>query len=88
MPRGGLRYSFGVILWELAVRKRPWNHITEQVYIRFKTALCAALQAGDRPEIPPAVAEAHPSFVALMRQCWATDPASRPPFSEVAVQLP
>jgi serine/threonine protein kinase len=81
------RYSYGVILWELATRMRPWDQIEEQQYIRFYAALSAALEAGERPEIPPSVVESQPDFVALMRQCWGNIPASRPPFDEVVRAL-
>ena len=72
-------YSFGVIMWELATRKLPWqDEIAETQYILFFAALYKAFESGERPQVPCEVAEARPEFVALMRKCWATDPATRP----------
>jgi hypothetical protein len=76
-----------MILWELATRKRPWDQIEEQQYIRFYAALSAALEADERPTIPPSVVESQPHFVALMQQCWTTDPSIRPPFGKVVQEL-
>jgi len=78
-----LRYSYGIILWELATRQEPWSHIKEKRYIKFRGALSAALTQGERPPIPVDVVELQPDFVALIQQCWSTDPLSRPPFEFV-----
>jgi hypothetical protein len=81
------RYSYGVILWELATRKRPWGQIEEQQFIQFYAALSAALEADERPTIPPSVVQSQPDFVALMQRCWGTEPATRPQFGEVVREL-
>ena len=71
-------YSFGVVMWELATRKVPWaEEITETLYICFFAALSKAHENGERPRVPVEVAQAGPEFVALMQECWATDPAAR-----------
>ena len=81
-------YSFGVVMWELATRKIPWaEKIADAEYIRFFAALSNALEQGERPRIPVAVAQAGPEFVALMRECWATDPAARPAAAAAAALL-
>ena len=72
-----------MILWELATRKRPWDHIVEDKYIRFYAVLCSALEAGQRPEIPKDVTLTQSHFVQIMERCWATEPASRPAFDVV-----
>ena len=70
-------YSFGVLLWELAARKRPhvdcesWS-IPDQV-IR-----------GLRPTIPPSCP---PEFTEIINSCWRKNPAKRPTFSQLAVQF-
>lgn len=81
------RYSYGVILWELLTRERPWNHLRETEYILFFAALSNALQAGERPELSQDLADAHPDFVAVMQRCWVTDPATRPTFKAVVDAL-
>ena len=81
-------YSFGVIMWELLTRKVPWEEAIDTTqYILFFAALCTALENGDRPLIPAEVAEAAPEFVALMEECWATDPAARPEAAAVVRHL-
>ena len=48
---------------------------------------------GLRPEVPPPCAlptqplRQHDAYVALMRRCWATDPAQRPAFDAVICEL-
>ena len=81
-------YSFGVIMWELATRKIPWEEeITETEYIMFFAALCKALENGDRPAVLAEAVEAAPEFVALMTECWAGDPTAQPEAAAVAELL-
>ena len=80
-------YSFGMILWELATRQIPWDHITEPEFIRFYGMLSAALKSEQRPTIPADLAESQPGFVALMQRCWTTAPRSRPVFADVVLAL-
>ena len=81
-------YSFGVILWELATRKIPWEEvITTTEYIYFFAALSKALENGDRPAVPAEVVQAAPEFVAIMRECWDTDQTARPGAAAVAELL-
>ena len=53
----------------------------------------AVVDRGLRPEVPPASAlptpplRQHDAYVALMRRCWATDPAERPAFDAVICEL-
>ena len=80
-------YSFGIILWELATRREPWDEIKNGGYLDFYTTLCDALQGGQRPQLAVEVAQQHPEFVALMQECWATAPGSRPGFEAVVILL-
>lgn len=63
-------------------------------------AFCApqlvhAVSSGERLPVPPReeVAGAPPppavydGYIALMQRCWAQDPAERPPFADVIVDL-
>ena len=76
-----------MILWELATREQPWAQIEDEEYIQFFAALSQALEAGERPAISPNVVAAEPAFVAVLQRCWTTDPASRPAFDTVVLDL-
>jgi serine/threonine protein kinase len=79
-------YSFGILLWELATRRAPWvDELTSETL--FFEQLNNALQTGRRPAIPDSVLGEHSAFVAVMRHCWAGDPADRPTFSQAAADL-
>ena len=67
----------------------PWGNCSPwQVVIN-------VTKRGKRPEIPPADELVGPPldrasmscYVALMKRCWAEDPAERPAFSEIACAL-
>jgi serine/threonine protein kinase len=70
-------YAFGVIMWELIMRKIPWpdKNMAQLVgLVGF---------AGYRLEIPSPLPEGiHPRYVQLMQQCWG-DAAARPSFKAV-----
>jgi serine/threonine protein kinase len=74
-------YAFGVIMWELMMRRIPWpdKNMAQLVgLVGF---------AGHRLEIPSPLPEGCPKgFVPLMQQCWAAAP-ERPPFKVIRVQL-
>ena len=43
-----------------------------------------AVERGQMPELPPGVPE---SLVALLRRCWALDPAHRPTAAQLVTEL-
>jgi serine/threonine protein kinase len=80
-------YSYGIIMWELATRSRPWAELDDSSYIAFRVALTEALMAGQRPALPDGIEREHPIFVKVMRKAWATDPNERPSFSHIVFSL-
>ena len=48
-------------------------------YCRSTLAIC--------PAVPAVQLGEYDAYVALMRRCWAQDPAQRPDFSEVIIEL-
>ncbi|GMJ07188.1 hypothetical protein like AT5G57610 [Hibiscus trionum] len=71
-------YSFGIVMWELLTGEEPYADMH-----------CASIIGGIvndslRPTIP---AWCDPEWKALMEQCWASDPAERPSFSEISQKL-
>ena len=80
-------YSFGVLLWELATRKTPWEDEFASDQMTFFNGLNRALQTGRRPGIPDSVLADHGVFVSVIQRCWGGDPADRPTFSETVKDL-
>ncbi|KAJ4463059.1 putative mitogen-activated protein kinase kinase kinase YODA [Paratrimastix pyriformis] len=67
-------WSFGVCVWELATRKKPYDGIHPQQLI------FELIQGSRRLEIPERVPEC---FRELMRRCFEMDPHARPSFAEI-----
>ncbi|KAG2442715.1 hypothetical protein HXX76_002798 [Chlamydomonas incerta] len=74
-------YSLGVVLWELYGGRKPYDKYTVGDVL-------AAKRSGAPTEhhllIPPAWP---PTLAALIRRCWAAEPAQRPPMGEVVGAL-
>eukprot|EP00730_Choanoeca_flexa_P019594 TRINITY_DN9580_c0_g2_i2.p1 TRINITY_DN9580_c0_g2~~TRINITY_DN9580_c0_g2_i2.p1 ORF type:complete len:879 (+),score=231.80 TRINITY_DN9580_c0_g2_i2:229-2637(+) len=75
-------YSFGVVLWELAMRRLPYadrawhpNELMKQV------------EQGYRPNPLPDVNQVGRHFVDLMQECWHSNPSARPRFEDVVKRL-
>ncbi|XP_061990277.1 serine/threonine-protein kinase STY46-like isoform X1 [Rosa rugosa] len=71
-------YSYGVILWELATEKIPWDNLNPMQVIG------AVGFMNQRLEIPKDV---DPKWASIMESCWHSDPASRPTFLELLEKL-
>eukprot|EP01111_Echinosteliopsis_oligospora_P008352 TRINITY_DN2393_c0_g1_i1.p1 TRINITY_DN2393_c0_g1~~TRINITY_DN2393_c0_g1_i1.p1 ORF type:complete len:789 (-),score=300.64 TRINITY_DN2393_c0_g1_i1:65-2431(-) len=71
-------YSFGIILWEIATREKPYEHHKD--YHIFRKSVCD----GERPKIPE---DLMPPIKNLMQQCWAHDPTTRPSFNQIVFRL-
>ncbi|KAH7544629.1 hypothetical protein FEM48_Zijuj01G0005900 [Ziziphus jujuba var. spinosa] len=71
-------YSFGIVMWELLTGDEPYADMH-----------CASIIGGIvnntlRPQIPT---WCDPEWKSLMESCWASDPATRPSFSEISQKL-
>ncbi|EXX51360.1 Ypk2p [Rhizophagus irregularis DAOM 197198w] len=71
-------YSFGMIMWELMVGRRPFwdrNHNTE---------LIIEISDGLRP---PIITNAPKGYIDLMKECWHSDPKKRPKTVEILKKI-
>ncbi|XP_065863817.1 serine/threonine-protein kinase 1-like [Euphorbia lathyris] len=71
-------YSFGVIMWELATEKIPWDNLNSMQVIG------AVGFMNQRLEIPKDV---DPQWSSIIESCWCSDPQSRPTFQELLEKL-
>jgi serine/threonine protein kinase len=71
-------YSYGMVLWELWERKRPY----EELYSRFD--IIDAARAGRRP---PIGTDCPAAYRSLIQRCWHDQPARRPTFAYIVRYL-
>ncbi|KAL2921134.1 putative serine/threonine-protein kinase SIS8 [Bienertia sinuspersici] len=71
-------YSFGIILWELATQKIPWEHLNAMQVIG---AVGFMNQRLDIPE------DVDTRWSTIIESCWLSDPQSRPSFQELLEKL-
>jgi serine/threonine protein kinase/GTPase SAR1 family protein len=69
-------YSYGIILWELLVRKHPFSEYEYQ----FMFELEDLIKRGSRPSIP---AGTPVEYANLITQCVSSEPEERPPFYDI-----
>ena len=72
-------YSLGIVFWELATGRRPWDDCDDSA------SIIGRVRLGDRPEIPSAVPD---EFHQWICQSWHENPEERPTcFSAVGENL-
>uniref|UniRef100_A0A1S4E230 non-specific serine/threonine protein kinase n=1 Tax=Cucumis melo TaxID=3656 RepID=A0A1S4E230_CUCME len=71
-------YSFGVILWELATEKIPWENLNSMQVIG------AVGFMNQRLEIPKDV---DPQWTSIIESCWHSEPSNRPSFQVLIEKL-
>lgn len=84
------RYSFGIVMWELAMRQTPWSELDKRCgesQALFFDELNNALQTNRRPTISKDVLTNHAGYVEVMKHCWAGDSVDRPTFTKVVSEL-
>ncbi|GMI30521.1 hypothetical protein TrRE_jg5699, partial [Triparma retinervis] len=70
-------YSFGIVIWECATKKIPWEGKTDMQISR-------AMIKEQRPEVDDSMEK---DLRALMEHCWSEDPKDRPHFDEIVKRL-
>ncbi|XP_042402003.1 RGS domain-containing serine/threonine-protein kinase A-like isoform X1 [Zingiber officinale] len=71
-------YSYGVILWELATKKIPWENLNSVKIIATVGFM------NQRLDLP---GDLDPQWVSIIESCWHSEPKSRPTFQELVERL-
>uniref|UniRef100_A0A0E0KET0 Protein kinase domain-containing protein n=1 Tax=Oryza punctata TaxID=4537 RepID=A0A0E0KET0_ORYPU len=71
-------YSFGIVMWEILTGEDPYDGM------HYGGVIGGILNNTLRPPVPPSC---NLEWRKLMEQCWSTEPARRPSFTEVATRL-
>ena len=67
-------YSFGILVWQMARDKTPFQGFNKESFIRNVVA------GGRRPKLDKSWPV---RFSTLLQKCWHTDPSKRPSFQEI-----
>eukprot|EP01103_Thecamoeba_quadrilineata_P016060 TRINITY_DN5267_c0_g2_i1.p1 TRINITY_DN5267_c0_g2~~TRINITY_DN5267_c0_g2_i1.p1 ORF type:complete len:1706 (+),score=349.49 TRINITY_DN5267_c0_g2_i1:81-5198(+) len=74
-------YSFGVIVWELLTREKPFGEYDKvwRNHFEFKNQILKGL----RPTIPEQARASNPAICQMIVKCWDDNPMCRPTFASV-----
>ena len=78
-------YSFGICMWEVYTRQKPWNHLSDAEWSRLPELVIS----GQRPPVPTEHAhiERNKRYLDLMAWCWQGTKGSRPTFEQIVKAL-
>lgn len=71
------RYAFGIILWQIAARQRPYEGAVP-------AAIEGCIRNGEREELIEGCPQ---GYMELVQQCWAHDPTARPTIELVVAAI-
>jgi serine/threonine protein kinase len=78
-------YSFGVLAWEIATGKSPWEGSTlKQIH---KAVVLKEKRPHGKQWDEPMDDSHHPFFATLIKDCWAQEPVARPSFADIFVRF-
>eukprot|EP00026_Physarum_polycephalum_P002356 Phypoly_transcript_02362.p1 GENE.Phypoly_transcript_02362~~Phypoly_transcript_02362.p1 ORF type:complete len:737 (+),score=63.66 Phypoly_transcript_02362:510-2720(+) len=73
-------YSFGIVLWEMIFRTKPWLNTHAM-------RITQAVVAGKRPPSANPPINTPPEMLILMESCWQQIPQDRPTFAKILDKL-
>jgi len=73
-------FSYGVILWELVFRKKPWEGVHSMKVIQM-------VGAGKRLNLTNIPADTPSDVIDLIKLCWSHEPSQRPSFAQIIEQF-
>jgi len=74
-------YSYGVCLWQLLTRSRPYG--SENLYVVIFGVVSYQL----RPEVTKEMRALHPAYVRLFEDLWSAEPSQRPSSKQTMTRL-
>lgn len=73
-------FSYGVILWELVFRKKPWEGVHSMKVIQM-------VSSGKRLPLTNIPQDTPSDIIDLLKLCWSQEPSQRPSFAQIIEQF-
>lgn len=73
-------FSYGVILWELVFRKKPWEGVHSMKVIQM-------VGTGKRLNLTNIPSDTPSDVIDLIKLCWSHEPSQRPSFAQIIEQF-